>query len=459
MFATHLRSEAFAAFAALISIQGCSSSDKGGAQSPVGGKDAGATCPSHYVDDGKKADRAACTFAAASLGKDTISLTPAEKKIPLEHIIVIMRENRSFDQLFGKLGAAQSDSEPIPPTFSNKDASGATVSPFHLTTTCVPTDPGHQWNEMHAQVNGGKMDGFVTSAASTATPGPSDGHFALGYYEESDLPFYYFLAKTYALADRHFPSVLSGTWANRDYLYAGTSDGVKNTLTDGIPGADVTLIFDAMTQANVSWGVYADNGPLSVALEWSLQHPGVHPVQDLIDGLSAGTLPNVVFADGKLNEEDEHPPADVQVGEAWTKSIYDALVASPLWEKTALLFTYDEAGGFFDHVPPPTSCVARPDNPKDTEFFELGVRVPLIAISPWARRHYVSHVQHEHTSITRLIELVFGVPALTKRDANSDALLDMFDFDCKNDDPVPLAPAAGTGGCRPPADAGSTPAP
>jgi phospholipase C len=167
-----------------------------------------------------------------------------------------------------------------------------------------------------------------------------------------------------------------------------------------------------------------------------------------------------VFADGKLNEQDEHPPADVQVGEAWTKSIYDALVAGPLWEKTALIFTYDEAGGFFDHVPPPEkSCVARPDNPKDTEFVELGVRVPLIAVSPWARRHYVSHVQHEHTSITRLIELVFGIPALTNRDANSDALLDMFDFDCKNDNPIPPAPAAGTGGCKPPGDAGATPAP
>jgi len=122
-------------------------------------------------------------------------------------------------------------------------------------------------------------------------------------------------------------------------------------------------------------------------------------------------------------------------------------VKSPLWEKSAMLFTYDEGGGYFDHVPPPEqACVARP---QDAEFHELGVRVPLVAISPYARRHFVSHVQHEHTSITRLIELLFDLPALTARDANSDALLELFDFECPTKDPLPEAPAPGTGGCVP----------
>jgi phospholipase C len=434
---------------------GCSSDKTEGKNDNLSGKDAGGQCPSTYHPDSKLADRAACTNEAGSLATDSIGLTASEKKIPLEHIVVIMKENRSFDHLFGKLGAAQPDSEPIPADFSNKDATGADVTPSHLPTTCVPTDPGHQWDEMHAQVNGGKMDGFVTSAAKTTTPTASDGHFALGYYEEADIPFYYFLAKTYALADRHFPSVRSGTWANRDYLYAATSDGVKETLTDGIPRPDVKTIFDSLDAAGVTWGVYADNAPLSIALEWSLQHPGVHPVDDLIQGFKSGTLPSVIFVDGKLNVEDDHPAADLQVGEAWVKAIYDAAVASSLWDKTALLFTYDEGGGFFDHVPPPEkACVARPgEGPagkEDDLFFELGVRVPLVAISPWARRHHVSHVQHEHTSITRLIELTFGLPALTKRDANSDALLDLFDFSCPNTDPIPAAPEPGTGGCPAP---------
>jgi phospholipase C len=170
----------------------------------------------------------------------------------------------------------------------------------------------------------------------------------------------------------------------------------------------------------------------------------------LFAGLESGSLPNVVFVDGGLNSEDDHPPADIKRGERWTKDIYDAAVKSPLWRKTAIFFTYDEAGGFFDHVAPPPYdaekskvCVARPE---DAEFHELGIRVPLVVISPWARRQYVSHVRHEHTSMTRFIELVFGLSALTARDANSDALLDMFDFECENTAPLPAPPEIGDAG-------------
>ena len=125
-------------------------------------------------------------------------------------------------------------------------------------------------------------------------------------------------------------------------------------------------------------------------------------------------------------------------------------MASPLWPKTAMIWTYDEAGGFADHVPPPNeACVARPGNSIDAPFVELGVRVPLVVISPYARPHYVSHVTQDHTAITRFIETVFGLPALTSRDANIDALLDMFDFGCPPAllDP-PASPAAGMGGCH-----------
>src|SRR6185369_4467428 len=135
--------------------------------------------------------------------------------------------------------------------------------------------------------------------------------------------------------------------------------------------------------------------------------------------------------------------------EAWTYKVYQGAVTSPLWPRLALIWTYDEAGGFADHVPPPNeACVARPDNPKDLPFVELGARVPLAVISPYARPHFVSHVVQDHTAVTRFIETVFGVTALTARDANSDALLDMFDFGCA---PAllqpPEAPPAGTGGC------------
>ncbi len=136
------------------------------------------------------------------------------------------------------------------------------------------------------------------------------------------------------------------------------------------------------------------------------------------------------------------------MGEAWTRQVYEAAVQSPLWPRLALIWTYDEAGGFADHLPPPSSaCIPRPGDPRDAAFFELGVRVPLAVISPYARSHYTSHVVQDHTAITRFIELVFDLPALTARDANSDALLDMFDFDAPALLTPPPAPPSGTHGC------------
>jgi phospholipase C len=242
--------------------------------------------------------------------------------------------------------------------------------------------------------------------------------------------------------------VRSGTFPNRDYLLLGTSDKVTATQYTVWPDPTLPSIFDRLDAAGVSWGVFADDHPLEETLDdpahdWSKLHTW-SPVQKLLDDFTADTVPSVVFVDGTENVLDEHPTADLQQGEAWTKRIYDAAVASKAWSSTAILMTYDEAGGFADHVAPTAPvCVARP---QDSMFFERGPRVPLIAISPWARRHYVSHVEKEHTSITRFIEALFDLPALTARDANADGLLDLFDFACAPAT-VAAAPAAGTKGC------------
>jgi phospholipase C len=134
----------------------------------------------------------------------------------------------------------------------------------------------------------------------------------------------------------------------------------------------------------------------------------------------------------------------MQGGEAWARKIYEASRTSPLWPKLAMIYTYDEGGGIFDHVPPPKACIASSSEP---EFDRLGFRVPLFIISPYSRPHFVSHKTHEHTSITRLVELIHDLPAMTARDANSDALLDMFDFNCPTMMEAPAAPPSGTGGC------------
>lgn len=419
----------------LFSVMACSSADKGGG-------DSGGQCVQLPDTSALDAQRTSCSFDSGAKVADTLGFTDAmRKKLPIDHVIVMMKENRSFDMIFGEMSKqGQPDAEPVPDSFSNPDLTGADVQRYHETNTCVSHDPEHQWDAMHNQSNGGKMDGFVKSAANTTS---SDGHFVMGYFDKTDLPFYYFLGTTFAMADHYFPSALSGTWANRDYLYAATSDGVKDTLTDGFLPSDIPTIFDELDTAGVKWGVYTDGLPLEGAL--GLAYPKKQGMQEFYDAVANDTLPPVTFVDGKENVEDDHPTADMHVSEEWSYKIYDAVSKSDFWKSTVIFYVYDEAGGFADHMSPPTqTCVARP---KDAEFHELGIRVPMVVVSPWAKRNFVSHVQHQHTSVLRFIELMYDLPALTARDANSDALLDMFDF-CTDPAAIADAPKAGTGGCQ-----------
>lgn len=395
--------------------------------------------------------RASCAYgigtdASESLGIDRDTL----KSIPIRHVVVMMKENRSFDHLLGALHArGQPGVDAVPPSYSNPDVKGSLIFPRHAATTCIPHDPGHQAASVARCIDGGKMDGFVVNAAQTTS---SDGTFTMDFYDDTDLPFYYWLAATFAVGDRHFAPMASGTFGNRDFLLFGTNAGVVDT---GIvfPSPRTPSIFQLLINAGFTWGVYTDAFPLSGALDWGNDDPGVHPLSDLYASLDQGTLPNVVLVDGRDNVEDDHPVADVQVGEAWSKRIYDHALASPQWNRLAIIWTYDEAGAFADHVPPPTAC---PAAPFDSPFTQMGPRVPLVIISPWAKRQYASHVVRDHTAITRFIEALFDLPALTARDANADALLDMFDFSCGRDLSVGSAPAAGAGRCpNPPASGGN----
>jgi phospholipase C len=370
---------------------------------------------------------------------DTIGITADERlALPIDHVVVVMKENRSFDEYFGRLSRRRPDVEPLPLSFSNVDADGNVVTPFHETTTCSTMDPDHSWAGLHAAVNGGKMDGFVKVS----------GAAAMGWYDETDFPFYDFLVDHYALADRYFPSVLGPTFPNRHYLLLGTSTGIDCTGC-AYPPVGTPSLLDELDVKGIAWGAYSEDGdPFEgvLGLEWRALHaPHVHAVEEFFAALRTGEVPSVSFVDSRQEIRDEHPRSDIQVGEAWTRELYEAIVASPIWRSTALFWVYDEGGGFADHVPPPTSCVAAPS---EAAFFELGVRVPMVVASPWARRRYVSHLVHEHTSITRFVETLFDLPALTARDANSDALLDMFDFVCPPELAPPPAPPAGTGGCR-----------
>jgi phospholipase C len=380
--------------------------------------------------------RALCAFPAGARATETLGLDArARAAIPIRHVVVVMQENRSFDHYFGRLAqAGQPDAEGFPETFSNPDRAGQPVFPHRLPTTCVADDPPHQWDAMYQHWNQGRMDGFVRIAAGAGT----DGHHAMGYHDESQLPFYHWLGRTFAISDRHFSSALSGTWHNRQFAYAATARYRGRTgMLDDVP-----TIFDALDTAGVSWGVFTAEGVRQDCLGWKRDHRGVFDFATFLGHLRAGTLPAVSFVDPA--EADEHPPADVQKGEAWTREIYQAAVKSPLWSKLAVFFTYDEGGGFFDHVPPPTACAP---SPQLAMFTRLGIRVPLVLISPWARPRFVSHRPTEHTAMLRFIQLLFDLPALTMRDANADALLDLFDFRAPRLLRPGRAPEAGQGGC------------
>jgi phospholipase C len=410
-----------------------------GMTTPADPADAG--CGLTLPADTLQGQRLSCAFGTGALPAATLGVTPeVAAAIPIRHVIVMMQENRSFDHLFGHLhDRGQPGTEGIPASFTNPDLQGLAVAPFAATSTCLPDDPGHQYASMTSSVNGGAMDGFVKNAARTT---PTDGHFVMATYDQPDLPFGYFLASTFALNDRHFAPVQSGTFANRNFLMFGSNVGAVDT---GIvyPPPSTPSLLQLLMNAGVTWGAYADDFPFSSALGWTPGDPGVHTVQELYDALDHGTLPSVAFVDGVENVTDDHPTADLQAGEAWVKKLYEHAIASPQWDRLAILWTFDEGGGFADHVPPPAACLDVPGSP----FHDRGPRVPLVAISPWARRNYVSHQPQDHTAITRFIATLFNLPALTPRDANSGALLDLFDFSCGRDLSVPAAPAPGTGGC------------
>jgi phospholipase C len=387
---------------------------------------------------GLAADGADCPFEAGALPADTLPAgAPHGDEIPIDHIVVLMQENRSFDHYFGQLRPhGRWQAEGPPRDASNPDPEGGPpIEPFHQTALCEVADLAHSWNASHAQFDGGAMDGFTATNVDAADP---SGSRAMGYYEKSDLPFYFDLYRTFAIGDRYFASVLGPTYPNRFYLLAGTSFGhVRNDLS--LPDAPPTIL-EKLEAAGVSWKVYFSQFPFS-ALFPNAAAFGDHfvPIVDLYADAAAGALPSVAFVDppffGGVNEEgDEHPPANVQVGQAFVASVIESLFASPQWPGAALFVTYDEHGGYFDHVPPPAACVPDDVAPMlrstDTPaaFDRYGFRVPVVVVSPFARPRFVSHVVHDHTSILRFIETRFDLPALTRRDANADPMLEFFDF-------------------------------
>jgi phospholipase C len=446
----------------------------------------------------------------------------------INHIIILAQENRGFEHYFGSLrgywaangypdqsfdglpqfnplsgsqplqGPAPSlagcdPSFPAPGNDCTVDTNSPQVSAFHMLSMCQE-NPSPSWNESHADWNVSNplsstplLDGFVwTSAHDARSLGffDVDGKRAMSYYDGSDLPYYYFLASNFATSDRWFAPTMSRTQPNRMYMLAATSAGRVYPPPPGSPPLATQTIFDLLQAAGVTWKVYvtdlsfanppAQDSALNFFATAAKYPNNIVPVTQFQTDLSNGTLPAVAYIEPGYNAGlDEHPGIDdgvpganVQVGAQFVSTLISGLMGSSSWKDSVFILTYDEFGGFYDHVPPQAAVSPDGIKPMDLEpgpppngpdicvsgtgptcdFVYTGYRVPLIVISPFARKNYVSHTVADYTAWLKLVETRFKLPSLTQRDAAQMDMTEFFDFQnapWKTPPTTPVQPTSG----------------
>jgi phospholipase C len=442
----------------------------------------------------------------------------------VNHLIFLVQENRSLDHYFGALrqywasngypdqpfnGLPQfpSGSMPsnlgcdsafaFPPNDCHVDQSSQPVMSFHLQTECTE-NPSPSWNEGHIDFNlssptsgSATLDGFVFSAAHDARniqPPMSDvnGLRAMGYYDGTDLNYYYFMASNFGTSDAWFAPVMTRSPANHMFLLGGTSQGHVYPL-----GTNQTIpappIFQSLQQAGVTWKIYVHpdaSGCTSASCLMGLSYArlfaygqtilsqyaqNVVPQTQFISDAQNGTLPQVAFLETPSNigldehpsDFDSNPPCcSIQAGASYVESLVNAVMQGPSWKDSIFILTYDEGGGFYDHVAPSTAVSPDGIKPVDLQpgdictqgsgptcdFTYTGFRVPMIVISPFTKKNYVSHTTADYTAILKLIEARFGLQSLTARDGAQMDMTEFFDFSNPPWLTPPAPPAQNTGG-------------
>jgi phospholipase C len=373
-----------------------------------------------------------------------ITVTAASQGLSnLKHIIFFVQENRSFDSYFGMLGEYKAslglanDVDGLNLNTTLPNTKGQPVHPFHYQTVCTE-NLSPAWNESHTDVDGGLMDGFMRTSTSVPSSIDPTGTRAMGYYDQSDLPYYYDAAARFATSDRFHSPLLANTIPNRLYLFTATSFGNAFPPNTSFESITQPTIFDHLDAAGVSWRYYYQSSASTAFIEqfstYKKDASKVVPISQWYNDVqNDSTLPSVIFIE-RLSATDEHPDANIQTGAAFAVGVINALIKSPSWRNSALILTYDEGGGLYDHVLPAREV--EPDSipptlsasDKPGAFNESGFRIPLIVFSPWARPSFVSHTTRDYTSILRLIEDRFNVAPLTLRDANADDMMEFFDF-------------------------------
>jgi phospholipase C len=386
----------------------------------------------------------------------------ASDALPFDHVVVVMMENHSFDNL---LGALAHSGQPKAHGLRFDSAGNARnsnpgiggkgrVRSFELPTTAQAPSVTQTWNATHEQINGGKMNGFVQSVGNDEP---------MGYWTEEVLPFAYSFARSFTLNNRWFCSAPCQTYPNRRFLMAATAYGDIATDDESLedPPPPNGTIFDRLQTYGVSWRNYFTDLPQTAIIPSIVEkYPAnlASFAQFLLD-CQTGSLPSVSFVDpefgaltdigaplsalpqlapitGPLNTTggDEESEQDMSYGEYWAYQAVDAVLNSPAWPRTLLIYTYDEHGGYYDHVKPP-AAIAPDDIPPRLEpgdapggYDIYGPRVPGIVASPYSKPNAVTNVVHDHTSVLATIEAKWNLPALTNRDANARTVLDFLDL-------------------------------
>ncbi|KAF8018822.1 hypothetical protein BT93_H3658 [Corymbia citriodora subsp. variegata] len=369
---------------------------------------------------------------------------------PIKTLVVIVMENRSFDHVLGWLKSTRPEIDGLTGQESNllnvSDPSSPSVGVTD-DAVFVDWDPGHSFQAIREQIFGSNdssadpnMNGFVQQAE-----GMEEGksRTVMSGFKPRLLPVYTELANEFAVFDRWFASVPASTQPNRFYVHSATSHGAtSNVRKDLIHGFPQKTIFDSLEESGLSFGIYYQNIPATMFFSSlrKLKHITKFHSYSLKFKLDAklGKLPNYVVVEQRYFDvnifpaNDDHPSHDVAIGQKFVKEVYETLRASPQWKEMALLITYDEHGGFYDHVPTPVDHVPNPDgivgpDPFYFHFDRLGVRVPTILVSPWIDKGTVIHApqgptphsQFEHSSIPATVKKLFNLKSnfLTKRDA------------------------------------------
>jgi phospholipase C len=377
--------------------------------------------------------------------------------LPFDHVVVVMMENHSFDNLLGALalsGQPKAHGLRFDSTGNARNSNPAVggkgrVRSFPLPTTAQAPSVTQTWNATHEQINGGKMNGFVKSVGNNEP---------MGYWTEDVLPFAYSFAREFTLNNRWFCSAPCQTYPNRRFLMAATAYGDiatdNESLKDEAPPNGT--IFDRLQTYGVSWRNYFTDLPQTGIIPSIIEkYPtNLASIAQFFADCKTGGLPSVSFVDpefgaltdiggplsalplvsaitGPLNTTggDEESEQDMSYGEYWAYQVVDAVLNSPAWPRTLLIYTYDEHGGYYDHVKPPAAIPPRLEPGDYPGGYDLyGPRVPGIVASPYSKPNAVTDVLHDHTSVLATIEAKWNLPALTNRDANARTVADFLDL-------------------------------